>query len=97
MSALVQRATSRSRAAVSSAVIAAFRRLLTAGVSDARTFFAAWIDEPSLGLAPVVADATFNKIEEIHAMGMALLLVEQNVARALRLVRRAYVLESGRW
>ena len=54
------------------------------------------LDEPSLGLAPVVADATFNKIQEIHAMGMAILLVEQNVSRALALVRRAYVLESGR-
>jgi branched-chain amino acid transport system ATP-binding protein len=54
------------------------------------------LDEPSLGLAPVVADATFTKIEEIHAMGMAILLVEQNVGRALALVRRAYVLESGR-
>ena len=53
------------------------------------------LDEPSLGLAPVVADATFNKIQEIHAMGMAILLVEQNVSRALTLVRRAYVLESG--
>ncbi len=54
------------------------------------------LDEPSLGLAPVVADATFTKIQEIHAMGMAILLVEQNVSRALSLVRRAYVLESGR-
>jgi branched-chain amino acid transport system ATP-binding protein len=54
------------------------------------------LDEPSLGLAPVVADTTFNKIEEIHSMGMAILLVEQNVSRALSLVRRAYVLESGR-
>ena len=54
------------------------------------------LDEPSLGLAPVVTDATFAKIEEIHAMGMAILLVEQNVSRALTLVQRAYVLESGR-
>jgi branched-chain amino acid transport system ATP-binding protein len=54
------------------------------------------LDEPSLGLAPVVADVTFNKIQEIHAMGMAILLVEQNVSRALTLVRRGYVLESGR-
>jgi branched-chain amino acid transport system ATP-binding protein len=54
------------------------------------------LDEPSLGLAPVAADVTFNKIEEIHSMGMAILLVEQNVNRALTLVRRAYVLESGR-
>jgi branched-chain amino acid transport system ATP-binding protein len=54
------------------------------------------LDEPSLGLAPVVTDATFQKIEEIHAMGTALLLVEQNVSRALSLVDRAYVLESGK-
>jgi len=54
------------------------------------------LDEPSLGLAPVVTDTTFAKIEEIHAMGMAILLVEQNVSRALTLVQRAYVLESGR-
>jgi branched-chain amino acid transport system ATP-binding protein len=53
------------------------------------------LDEPSLGLAPVVTDATFEKIREIHAMGTALLLVEQNVSRALSLVQRAYVLESG--
>jgi len=54
------------------------------------------LDEPSLGLAPVVTDATFQKIEEIHAMGTAILLVEQNVSRALTLVKRAYVLESGK-
>ncbi len=54
------------------------------------------LDEPSLGLAPVVTDATFEKIEEIHAMGTAILLVEQNASRALTLVQRAYVLESGR-
>jgi branched-chain amino acid transport system ATP-binding protein len=54
------------------------------------------LDEPSLGLAPVVTDATFAKIQEIHAMGTGILLVEQNVARALALVQRAYVLESGK-
>jgi branched-chain amino acid transport system ATP-binding protein len=54
------------------------------------------LDEPSLGLAPVVTDATFEKIQEIHAMGTAILLVEQNVSRALTLVKRAYVLESGK-
>jgi len=53
------------------------------------------LDEPSLGLAPVVTDVTFQKIQEIHAMGTAILLVEQNVSRALSLVQRAYVLESG--
>jgi len=54
------------------------------------------LDEPSLGLAPVMTDVTFAKIAEIRAMGTAILLVEQNVSRALSLVDRAYVLESGR-
>jgi branched-chain amino acid transport system ATP-binding protein len=54
------------------------------------------LDEPSLGLAPVMTDATFEKIREIHAMGTAIFLVEQNVSRALSLVQRAYVLESGK-
>lgn len=54
------------------------------------------LDEPSLGLAPVVTDITFQKIQEIHTMGTAILLVEQNVSRALGLVHRAYVLESGK-
>jgi branched-chain amino acid transport system ATP-binding protein len=53
------------------------------------------LDEPSLGLAPVMCDVTFDKISEIHKMGTAILLVEQNVSRALALVQRAYVLESG--
>jgi branched-chain amino acid transport system ATP-binding protein len=53
------------------------------------------LDEPSLGLAPVMTDVTFEKIAEIHKMGTAILLVEQNVSRALSLVARAYVLESG--
>jgi branched-chain amino acid transport system ATP-binding protein len=54
------------------------------------------LDEPSLGLAPVVTDIAFEKIQEIHAMGTAILLVEQNVSRALSLVQRGYVLESGK-
>jgi branched-chain amino acid transport system ATP-binding protein len=54
------------------------------------------LDEPSLGLAPVMTDVTFEKIAEIHKMGTAILLVEQNVSRALSLVQRAYVLESGK-
>ncbi|SRR5258706_1921931 len=53
------------------------------------------LDEPSLGLAPVMCDVTFEKIGDIHRMGTAILLVEQNVSRALALVQRAYVLESG--
>ncbi len=54
------------------------------------------LDEPSLGLSPVMADLTFEKIHEIHTSGTAILLVEQNVSRALTLVDRAYVLEGGR-
>jgi branched-chain amino acid transport system ATP-binding protein len=54
------------------------------------------LDEPSLGLAPVMCDVTFEKIQDIHKMGTAILLVEQNVSRALTLVKRAYVLESGK-
>jgi len=53
------------------------------------------LDEPSLGLAPVVIDHTFDAIQKIHAMGMSILLVEQNASRALELVSRAYVLERG--
>jgi len=54
------------------------------------------LDEPSLGLAPVIADVTFEAIQKIHSMGVAILLVEQNAGRALTLVQRAYVLESGK-
>ena len=54
------------------------------------------LDEPSLGLSPVMCDVTFEKIREIHKMGTAILLVEQNVSRALSLVQRAYVLEGGK-
>jgi branched-chain amino acid transport system ATP-binding protein len=53
------------------------------------------LDEPSLGLAPVVIDSTFDAIQKIHALGMSILLVEQNASRALTLVQRAYVLERG--
>jgi len=54
------------------------------------------LDEPSLGVAPKIVQDCFAKIKEIHSMGTAVLLVEQNVSRALALVQRAYVLESGR-
>jgi branched-chain amino acid transport system ATP-binding protein len=53
------------------------------------------LDEPSLGLAPVVIDSTFDAIQKIHALGTSILLVEQNASRALSLVQRAYVLERG--
>jgi branched-chain amino acid transport system ATP-binding protein len=54
------------------------------------------LDEPSLGLAPAVVDAMFGIIRAIHDEGVAVLLVEQNVARALDIAERVYVLEEGR-
>jgi branched-chain amino acid transport system ATP-binding protein len=54
------------------------------------------LDEPSLGLAPAIVQEVFRVIREINAQGVAVLLVEQNVAMALDLARRAYVLEEGR-
>ena len=54
------------------------------------------LDEPSLGLAPAVVDDVFDTIRAIHDEGVAILLVEQNVARAFGIADRAYVLEEGR-
>jgi len=54
------------------------------------------LDEPSLGLAPTVVDQMFAIIRAIHEEGVAILLVEQNVVRALEIADRAYVLEEGR-
>ncbi len=54
------------------------------------------LDEPSLGLAPIMVDATFEKIAEVRRQGIAILLIEQNVQRALDLVDRGYVFEQGR-
>ena len=51
--------------------------------------------EPSLGLAPVVVTALFERLTAINAGGVTILLVEQNVLRALRLSHRGYVLENG--
>ncbi len=53
------------------------------------------LDEPSLGLSPLVVRTMFEMIERIHAEGVAILLVEQNVALALGVASRAYVLEEG--
>jgi branched-chain amino acid transport system ATP-binding protein len=54
------------------------------------------LDEPSLGLAPLIVHHMFSAIREINAQGTSVLLVEQNVAMAMRLAHRAYVLEEGR-
>jgi len=54
------------------------------------------LDEPSLGLAPITIDGVYEKLEEIRREGVSILLVEQDVLRALRICDRGYVLENGR-
>ena len=54
------------------------------------------LDEPSLGLAPVIADQVFALIEEIRGEGVTILLIEQNAGRALSVADTAYVVETGR-
>jgi branched-chain amino acid transport system ATP-binding protein len=54
------------------------------------------LDEPSLGLAPLIIQTVYRKLVEINAAGTTILLVEQNLKAALRLARRAYVIENGR-
>jgi branched-chain amino acid transport system ATP-binding protein len=54
------------------------------------------LDEPSLGLAPVVVRSIFENLVRINAEGMTVLLVEQNVLRSLELCHRGYVIENGR-
>lgn len=53
------------------------------------------LDEPSLGLAPVIADQVFAIIDEIRRDGVTILLIEQNAERALQIADRAYVVELG--
>ena len=53
------------------------------------------LDEPSMGLSPIMVDTIFEVIRNIHQEGMTILLVEQNAARALQVADRAYVIESG--
>jgi branched-chain amino acid transport system ATP-binding protein len=54
------------------------------------------LDEPSLGLAPIAVRGIFEVLRQIHASGVSILLVEQNVVEALSLAGRVYVLEAGR-
>ncbi|MCQ2536808.1 MAG: ABC transporter ATP-binding protein [Lachnospiraceae bacterium] len=54
------------------------------------------LDEPSMGLAPILVDQIFDIIKELHKAGTTILLVEQNARKALQVADRAYVLETGK-
>jgi branched-chain amino acid transport system ATP-binding protein len=54
------------------------------------------LDEPSLGLAPILVKSIFNTVLEINQQGTTILLVEQNAHMALQIANRGYVLETGR-
>jgi branched-chain amino acid transport system ATP-binding protein len=54
------------------------------------------LDEPSMGLAPMLVEIIFNTVVEINKQGVAVLLVEQNALMALNVAHRGYVLETGR-
>ncbi len=53
------------------------------------------LDEPSMGLSPIMVDKIFEVVGDIHRQGVTVLLVEQNASRALQLASRGYVMESG--
>ncbi|MBB3193397.1 ABC transporter ATP-binding protein [Roseateles terrae] len=53
------------------------------------------LDEPSMGLSPIMVDKIFEVVNDIHQQGVTVLLVEQNASRALELANRGYVMESG--
>jgi len=54
------------------------------------------LDEPSLGLAPILVETIFQVIREINQQGTTILLIEQNASKALQVANRGYVLETGR-
>ena len=55
-----------------------------------------FLDEPSMGLAPVLVNQIFRTIQELNKTGLSILLVEQNVKKALKITQRAYVIELGK-
>src|SRR5437879_13422981 len=54
------------------------------------------LDEPSMGLSPILVDAIFRIIQDINRQGTTILLVEQNARMALRVAHRGYVIQTGR-
>ena len=54
------------------------------------------LDEPSMGLAPILIEQIFDIVRELHAAGTTILLVEQNAQMALSIASRAYVMETGK-
>jgi branched-chain amino acid transport system ATP-binding protein len=53
------------------------------------------LDEPSMGLSPLMVDKIFEVVRDVYAQGVTILLVEQNASRALTIANRAYVMDSG--
>jgi branched-chain amino acid transport system ATP-binding protein len=53
------------------------------------------LDEPSMGLSPIMVDKIFEVVADIHSRGTTVMLVEQNASRALALADRGYVMDSG--
>ena len=53
------------------------------------------LDEPSMGLSPIMVDKIFEVVKDVYAQGVTVLLVEQNASRALGIANRGYVMESG--
>ncbi|MDO9199575.1 ABC transporter ATP-binding protein, partial [Rhodoferax sp.] len=53
------------------------------------------LDEPSMGLSPIMVDKIFEVVRDVYAQGVTVLLVEQNASRALGIANRGYVMESG--
>jgi branched-chain amino acid transport system ATP-binding protein len=53
------------------------------------------LDEPSMGLSPIMVDKIFEVVKNVYEQGVTVLLVEQNASRALQIADRGYVMESG--